>query len=49
MSLLQDLTNPDLLYTPYGLRSLAKSSPLYMKKEREDSNHIDHLNADFDK
>jgi len=32
---LRDLTNPDLLYTPYGLRSLAKNSPLYMKRNTE--------------
>ena len=33
--ILSSLTNPDLLYTPYGLRSLSKSSPLYMKKNTE--------------
>ena len=33
--ILQSLTNPDLLYTPYGLRSLSKNSPLYMKKNTE--------------
>jgi len=33
--ILRDLTNPDLLYTPYGLRSLAKNSPLYMKRNTE--------------
>ncbi|CAK9824476.1 Mannosyl-oligosaccharide glucosidase GCS1 [Anthophora retusa] len=32
---LQDLTNPDLLWTKYGLRSLAKISPLYMKYNTE--------------
>ena len=32
---LRDLTNPDLLYTPHGLRSLAKNSPLYMKRNTE--------------
>ncbi|KYN05737.1 PREDICTED: mannosyl-oligosaccharide glucosidase GCS1 [Cyphomyrmex costatus] len=29
--ILQDLRDPDLLWTKYGLRSLAKTSPLYMK------------------
>ena len=29
--ILTSLTNPDLLYTPYGLRSLSATSPLYMK------------------
>jgi len=33
--ILSSLTNPDLLYTPFGLRSLAKNSPLYMKKNTE--------------
>jgi len=33
--IITSLTNPDLLYTPYGLRSLSKSSPLYMKKNTE--------------
>ena len=33
--ILSSLTNPDLLYTPYGLRSLSKNSPLYMKKNTE--------------
>jgi len=33
--ILSSLTNPDLLYTPYGLRSLSKSSPLYMKRNTE--------------
>jgi len=33
--ILTSLTNPDLLYTPYGLRSLSKNSPLYMKKNTE--------------
>ncbi|XP_043492763.1 mannosyl-oligosaccharide glucosidase GCS1 [Polistes fuscatus] len=32
---LQDLTDPDLLWTKYGLRSLAKTSPLYMKYNTE--------------
>ena len=32
---MNSLTNPDLLYTPYGLRSLSKNSPLYMKKNTE--------------
>lgn len=33
--IINSLTNPDLLYTPYGLRSLSKNSPLYMKKNTE--------------
>jgi len=33
--ILKDLLNPDLLYTPYGLRSLAKTAPMYMKKNTE--------------
>ncbi|KAG7200863.1 hypothetical protein KM043_003227 [Ampulex compressa] len=33
--LLDDLINPDLLWTDYGLRSLAKTSPLYMKHNTE--------------
>ncbi|KAG5893399.1 hypothetical protein JTB14_038061 [Gonioctena quinquepunctata] len=32
---LRDLRNPELLWTPYGLRSLSKSSPLYMKRNTE--------------
>ena len=32
---LQDLTNPALLWTKYGLRSLARTSPLYMKYNTE--------------
>ncbi|XP_043265671.1 mannosyl-oligosaccharide glucosidase GCS1 [Colletes gigas] len=32
---LQDLTNPNLLWTKYGLRSLTKTSPLYMKFNTE--------------
>jgi len=34
-TILKDLVNPDLLYTPYGLRSLAKTAPLYLKKNTE--------------
>ena len=30
--ILRDLRNPTLLWTDYGLRSLAKSSPLYDKR-----------------
>lgn len=33
--ILADLENPRLLWTEYGLRSLAKSAPLYMKKNTE--------------
>jgi len=33
--ILSSLTNPDLLYTPYGLRSLSKNSPMYMKRNTE--------------
>ena len=33
--ILQDLQDPQLLWTKYGLRSLAKNSPLYNKKNTE--------------
>lgn len=33
--LLQDLRNPTLLWTKYGLRSLAKNAPLYNKRNTE--------------
>ncbi|XP_072941314.1 mannosyl-oligosaccharide glucosidase isoform X2 [Epargyreus clarus] len=33
--ILQDLDKPDLLWSPYGLRSLSKSAPLYMKRNTE--------------
>lgn len=32
---LVDLRNPDLIWTNYGLRSLAKNAPLYMKRNTE--------------
>ncbi|XP_076046387.1 mannosyl-oligosaccharide glucosidase isoform X2 [Oratosquilla oratoria] len=32
---LEDLHRTDLLWTPYGLRSLAKNSPMYLKKNTE--------------
>lgn len=35
--ILDDIVNPDLLWTKYGLRSLAKNSPLYMKYNTEHS------------
>lgn len=33
--ILNDLKNPDLLWTNFGLRSLSKSSPLYMQRNTE--------------
>ncbi|XP_044262589.1 mannosyl-oligosaccharide glucosidase [Tribolium madens] len=33
--ILDDLRNPDLLWTKFGLRSLSKNSPLYMKRNTE--------------
>ncbi|CAG0884148.1 unnamed protein product [Cyprideis torosa] len=33
--LLMDLRRPDLLWTPFGLRSLARTAPLYMKRNTE--------------
>ncbi|XP_059063009.1 mannosyl-oligosaccharide glucosidase [Achroia grisella] len=33
--ILHDLNKPDLLWSPYGLRSLSKSSPLFMKRNTE--------------
>lgn len=33
--ILTDLRKPELLWSPFGLRSLAKSSPLYMKHNTE--------------
>ncbi|XP_058808158.1 uncharacterized protein LOC131673840 isoform X1 [Phymastichus coffea] len=32
---LEDLKKPELLWTKYGLRSLAKNSPIYMKRNTE--------------
>ncbi|XP_064191214.1 mannosyl-oligosaccharide glucosidase isoform X1 [Anguilla rostrata] len=32
---LRDLRDPDKLWTPYGLRSLSKADPLYMKRNTE--------------
>ncbi|XP_049883221.1 mannosyl-oligosaccharide glucosidase [Pectinophora gossypiella] len=34
--ILATLDKPDLLWSPYGLRSLSKSSPLYMKRNTKD-------------
>lgn len=33
--ILSDLENPNLLWTEFGLRSIAKNSPMYMKKNTE--------------
>ncbi|XP_074643874.1 mannosyl-oligosaccharide glucosidase-like [Tubulanus polymorphus] len=33
--ILKDITKPDLLWTPYGLRSLARNSPFYKKFNTE--------------
>jgi mannosyl-oligosaccharide glucosidase len=33
---LNDLKKPELLWTSYGLRSLAKNAPIYMKKNTQD-------------
>ncbi|CAH2062453.1 unnamed protein product, partial [Iphiclides podalirius] len=33
--ILEDLDKPDLLWSPYGLRSLSKSSPLHMRRNTE--------------
>lgn len=33
--ILRDMRDPDKLWTPYGLRSLSKSDPLYMKRNTE--------------
>lgn len=35
LTVLNDLKNTDYLWTDYGLRSLSKTSPLYMKKNTE--------------
>lgn len=35
LTVLNDLKNDDYLWTDYGLRSLSKTSPLYMKKNTE--------------
>lgn len=34
-NILKDLEDPELLWTDYGLRSLARNSPLYMKRNTE--------------
>lgn len=34
-TIFQDLDNPSLLWTNYGLRSVAKTSPMYMKRNTE--------------
>ncbi|XP_056136142.1 mannosyl-oligosaccharide glucosidase [Lampris incognitus] len=33
--ILRDIRDPDKLWTPYGLRSLSKADPLYMKRNTE--------------
>lgn len=33
--IMKNIHNPAILWTPYGLRSLSKSSPLYMKRNTE--------------
>ncbi|CAG5036791.1 unnamed protein product [Parnassius apollo] len=33
--ILEDLDKPELLWSPFGLRSLSKSSPLYMRRNTE--------------
>jgi mannosyl-oligosaccharide glucosidase len=33
--ILRDISNPDIFWTPYGLRSLSKSASIYMKKNTE--------------
>lgn len=33
--ILDNIHNPNVLWTPYGLRSLSKAAPLYMKKNTE--------------
>ncbi|CAG9861004.1 unnamed protein product [Phyllotreta striolata] len=33
--ILDNIRNPELLWTPYGLRSLSKTAPLYMKRNTE--------------
>uniref|UniRef100_A0A8C1LFE4 Mannosyl-oligosaccharide glucosidase n=1 Tax=Cyprinus carpio TaxID=7962 RepID=A0A8C1LFE4_CYPCA len=33
--ILRDIQDPDRLWTPYGLRSLSRSDPLYMKRNTE--------------
>ena len=33
--ILKDISNPDIFWTPHGLRSLSKSASIYMKRNTE--------------